>query len=415
MKTDRLIGIITTIQQKGTVTAPYLAEKFGVSRRTINRDIEDICKAGIPLLTKQGAGGGISIMEGFSLDAAVLTRQELSAVLTGLRSLDSVSKAPASDLLAAKLGADTDIPRDMEIDLASFYKNDLAEKIETIRRAVKETRRIEFHYYYAKGEADKLVEPYRVVFRWGDWYVFGFCPAREDFRLYKLRRLWNLNVTDEFFTPREVPPEKEPNRSRTESMTDDYIVTAVYEPAVKYRLVEEYGPASFITREDGKLYTEWGFSTPEDALRWLLSFGVDVQVTAPPEMVKKMRSAIKKMKKRYKTGHPAVIFCVLRSEYHNLGGTHMIDSRCGLHCTTCTYKEPCGCGGCIETNGHPFHGACPVAQCCQEKGFYHCGECPELPCELLWSYTCDPEQGDTPHGARVEQCRIWRAETKGKP
>ena len=221
MKTDRLIGIITTIQQKGTVTAPYLAEKFGVSRRTINRDIEDICKAGIPLLTKQGAGGGVSIMEGFSLDAAVLTRQELSAVLTGLRSLDSVSKAPASDLLAAKLGADTDIPRDMEIDLASFYKNDLAEKIETIRRAVKETRRIVFHYYYAKGEADKLVEPYRVVFRWGDWYVFGFCPAREDFRLYKLRRLWNLNVTDEFFTPREVPPEKEPNRSRTESMTDD--------------------------------------------------------------------------------------------------------------------------------------------------------------------------------------------------
>ena len=158
-----------------------------------------------------------------------------------------------------------------------------------------------FHYYYAKGEADKLVAPYRVVFRWGDWYVFGFCPACEDFRLYKLRRLWNLNVTDEFFTPREVPPEKEPNRSRTESMTDDYIVTAVYEPAVKYRLVEEYGPASFITREDGKLYTEWGFSTPEDALRWLLSFGVDVQVTAPPEMVKKMRSAIKKMKKRYKT------------------------------------------------------------------------------------------------------------------
>ena len=88
MKTDRLIGIITTIQQKGTVTAPYLAEKFGVSRRTINRDIEDICKAGIPLLTKQGAGGGISIMEGFSLDAAVLTRQELSAVLTELQRIE---------------------------------------------------------------------------------------------------------------------------------------------------------------------------------------------------------------------------------------------------------------------------------------------------------------------------------------
>ena len=46
----------------------------------------------------------------------------------------------------------------------------------------------------------------------------------------------------------------------------------------------------------------------------------------------------------------------------------MVDSRCGLHCTGCEYKETCGCGGCIETNGHPFHGECPVAVCCQDKG-----------------------------------------------
>ena len=91
MKTDRLIGIITTIQQKGTVTAPYLAEKFGVSRRTINRDIEDICKAGIPLVTTQGPNGGISIMEGYRIDRTVLTSSEMQSILTGLRSLDSVS------------------------------------------------------------------------------------------------------------------------------------------------------------------------------------------------------------------------------------------------------------------------------------------------------------------------------------
>ena len=65
MKLDRLIGIITTLQQKKQVTAPYLAEKFEVSRRTILRDIDDICKAGIPIVTTQGMGGGISIMDGF--------------------------------------------------------------------------------------------------------------------------------------------------------------------------------------------------------------------------------------------------------------------------------------------------------------------------------------------------------------
>ena len=76
MKIDRLIGIITTLQQKGKVTAPYLAEKFEVSRRTINRDIEDICRAGIPIVTTQGADGGIQIMEGFQLDTTVFTEDE---------------------------------------------------------------------------------------------------------------------------------------------------------------------------------------------------------------------------------------------------------------------------------------------------------------------------------------------------
>lgn len=85
----------------------------------------------------------------------------------------------------------------------------------------------------------------------------------------------------------------------------------------------------------------------------------------------------------------------------------IIDTRCGLHCIGCDYKASCGCGGCIATNGHPFHGACPVAACCQEKGFKHCGSCPDLPCALLTQYSCDPEHGDTPHGARIEQVRKW--------
>ena len=91
----------------------------------------------------------------------------------------------------------------------------------------------------------------------------------------------------------------------------------------------------------------------------------------------------------------------------------MVDSRCGLHCTGCEYKETCGCGGCIETNGHPFHGECPVAVCCQSKNITHCGECPDIPCELLVQYSNDPEHGDNPRGARIEQCKKWYVESNG--
>jgi len=88
----------------------------------------------------------------------------------------------------------------------------------------------------------------------------------------------------------------------------------------------------------------------------------------------------------------------------------MIETRCGLYCTGCEFKESQNCGGCIATNGHPFHGDCPVAQCCGSRGYLHCGECPDFPCDQLNAYSCDPVHGDTPPGARIEQCRIWRNE-----
>lgn len=90
----------------------------------------------------------------------------------------------------------------------------------------------------------------------------------------------------------------------------------------------------------------------------------------------------------------------------------MIDSRCGLHCTGCGWKESHGCGGCIETMGQPFHGKCPIAICCQDKGLMHCGECDTIPCAKLYAYSyLDPEHGDKPQGARVEACRHWAVES----
>lgn len=300
MKIDRLVGIITTLQRNGKVTATYLAEKFEVSRRTVIRDIEDICLAGIPIVTSRGTGGGISIMDGFSLDTTVFTRDELSSILTGLKSLDSVSKSPVYSRLLGKLtgeGTDSIAPDNIMIDLASFYKDSLSEKIEIFKKAIANKKLVSFRYYYSKGEENKIIEPYIIVFKWSDWYIFGWSEDSKGFRLYKLNRLWELCLMDMLFEARNI---SEADMKWGSHISDDYFITAIYESSEKYKLVEEYGPSCFETMEDGRLYTRWGFTDPDTAAYEFLAHGDKVEIVEPAEMREKVRKLAESIAKKHK-------------------------------------------------------------------------------------------------------------------
>jgi hypothetical protein len=90
-----------------------------------------------------------------------------------------------------------------------------------------------------------------------------------------------------------------------------------------------------------------------------------------------------------------------------------VQSCCGLLCDGCTYKESHGCNGCIALKGNPFWGECPVAKCCQDKGYTHCGECSDIPCEILRGFSCgEDEHSDKPAGARIAVCKAWREENR---
>lgn len=216
MKMDRLIGILSLLLQREQVTAPELAEQFEVSRRTIQRDIEALCRAGIPITTAQGAGGGISIMEGYRVDRTVLTAPEMQAILAGLRSLDSVSGTRRYAQLMEKLSAGNSTlisgGNHMLIDLSSWYKSSLAPKIGAIQNAMEQHHLVHFTYDAPKGTSVRSVEPYYLVFHWSTWYLWGWCQTRQDFRLFKLNRMTDLSTGDPF-SPRPAPlPDLDPER-----------------------------------------------------------------------------------------------------------------------------------------------------------------------------------------------------------
>ena len=301
MKIDRLIGILSVLLQKEKMTAPELAEKFEVSRRTINRDIEDLCKAGIPIQTSQGTGGGISIMEGYRLDRTILTSKDMQMILAGLRSLDSVSGSSYYCQLMEKIrtGSSEFISgRDsILIDLSSWYGDSLTPKIETIQDAVENRHLVRFQYYAPSGESERTVEPYFLVFRWSSWYLWGWCKDRKDFRMFKLNRMDRIQKTDESFECRNIAM---PDLSNEKIFPGGIKVKVLFEPDQKWRLVEEFGPKCFTEYDDGRLLFTGDYTDLGNLITWLMTFGDKAEVIEPREAREAISQMVKRMMKIYK-------------------------------------------------------------------------------------------------------------------
>ena len=300
MKIDRQIGILSMLLQKDTLTAPYLAEQFEVSRRTINRDIDDLCKAGIPIVTRQGINGGISIMENYKLDRTLFTHGEMQDILAGLRSLDSVNGTNRYGQLMEKLSVGSSDfmvgNQSVLIDLSSWYKDSLAPKIELIRTSIDRCKELKFIYYSSKGESVRCIEPYYLIFRWTSWYVWVWCKEREDYRLFKLNRMENLQISEQVFVKRRAPM---PDLSNERIFPGGIKVKALFDPECKWRLVEEFGSGSFKEQADGKLLFQADYTDKENLIIWLMSFRDKVELLEPEEIRAEIRNSIESMRKKY--------------------------------------------------------------------------------------------------------------------
>lgn len=300
MKIDRLIGILSVLLQEEKTTAPALAERFEVSKRTINRDIENLCKAGIPIRTTQGTGGGISIMDGYRMDRTLLTSKDMQMILAGLRSLDSVSGNSYYGQLMEKIQAGSSkfvSGRDsILIDLSSWYRDSLEPKIGTIQDAIEDRHLVTFRYYAPAGESERAVEPYYLVFRWSSWYLWGWCRDRKDYRLFKLNRMDDVRKSEEAFDCREAPM---PDLSNEKIFPGKIAVKALFAPDMKWRLVEDFGPDCFTESEDGKLLFTAKYTDMENLITWLLTYGDKAEILEPREAREKIAQIAQNMVRIY--------------------------------------------------------------------------------------------------------------------
>ncbi len=300
MKLDRLIGILSILLQQDKITAPELAEKFEVSVRTIFRDIDDINRAGIPITTSQGNGGGISIMDGYRIDRTLLSSAEMQAIFSGLKSLDSVSGTNRYRCLMDKLSVSNTVNADNHIiiDLATWDKNAVSTKIELIKSAMEQKRIITFRYYSPERTEQRSIEPYRLIFQWSSWYVWGFCIKRQDYRLFKLMRMTELAIDDEIFVQRDVP-EYECDKLR--HTRGEISAKVRFDKSVKWRIVDEFGVESFDEDENGNVILTFTWSDKLSFYSYVLGFRENAEIISPAEYREEFLELLKNITDKYRT------------------------------------------------------------------------------------------------------------------
>lgn len=214
MKVDRLVSIIMTLLDKERISAQELADTFELSPRTIYRDIEAINMAGIPVRSIPGVGGGFEIMPEYKLDKKVFSTADLSVILMGLSSLSNVVRGDefvnafekVKSFIPAEKAKDIEIKTNQIcIDLSPWVGNrNIQPYLEIIKSALRDHKLLYFEYTAHHGNKTvRTVEPYQLVLKGSHWYFQGYCHIRNDYRLFKLSRMSNLQMKQKTFIPRD--------------------------------------------------------------------------------------------------------------------------------------------------------------------------------------------------------------------
>lgn len=279
MQEGRLFKIVYYLLDRGQATAPELAERFEVSVRTIYRDIDALSGAGIPIYAEPGRYGGIHLMRNFVLDRAVFSEEEKQEILMALQSINAAKDTNESQTLQ-KLSAVFQIDSEnwLEVDFSRWGSKDFdKEKFELLKSAVIHCRHVKINYAGSCDvTSDRIIQPLKLVYKGKAWYLKAFCTEKEDFRLFKLNRILDLEILNEGFERRHYPWQI--GSSEGECNT----ITLRFPKEMAYRVYDEFDRTQIQRQENGDLIASAKMPEDEWLIGFLLSFGTQVDIISPP-------------------------------------------------------------------------------------------------------------------------------------
>lgn len=297
MKIDRLLGIVIYLLNREIVSANALAQKFEVSTRTIQRDIETLNLAGIPITSMQGTNGGYGIVDSFKVEkqiASAVDYQFIVTALTGMNSAYNNKKLEATLEKLLNVSKQEQSHRSkVKLDFsASREGNNIDKYLKLIEDAIDNEKVIEFEYLNSYGDKKlRLVEPIGVIYKWYAWYMLGYCCNKKDYRLFKVVRMRNLIKQDSSFSIKHDSFENllALHEKQEQDISRCIDVKLLCKKEIRISIEEYFPKASITEKDDGDFIVQ--FSVPNNEKGWkglIFTYGNKMKIIEPEELRKEI-------------------------------------------------------------------------------------------------------------------------------
>ena len=295
----RLITLIFLLQNQPNQKASELAEKLGVSLRTIHRYFEMLDEMGIPVYSERGPYGGFSLVRGYKMPPLVFTLEEAVAVALGTGMVEQLwgelyreaargALAKLENLLPDEQAREVRWARGSLV-ATGMHRADLKAQtpaLEKLRRGIREHRSVSMNYQSSQvpHPSQRGLDPYSLVHRWGWWYVIGFCHLRQEIRTFRVDRISEVTLLDTTFTsPLEFNLQ---SYLKNEQHAQPHIIARLrFEPAFGDLAAGNHSYwESLKTQPNGSVEVTFHSPTLEWAASTALAYGPAVEVLEPPEL-----------------------------------------------------------------------------------------------------------------------------------
>lgn len=292
MKSERLFEMLLYLIDKKSTTAAELSEYFHVSIRTIYRDIDALSTSGIPVYTTPGNQGGIHLMEHYVLNQTLLTKEEQENILLALKSLQTLPFFSANSAInkIAPLFQDTD--QWLKIDFShwgdrGYLGNNF---FQTIKECILSQKCISIEYANAKGDfTERIIEPLKLIFQQSEWYLYAFCQLKQDFRIFKLKRIASMKKLDQSGNHNYLDYSNASIMTSSPQLSHPINFTGLFKKNVAYRIFDILPTANVETVSQHEIKVTAVLNEDEWLYSFLLSFGADVKIINPPNLAKKIK------------------------------------------------------------------------------------------------------------------------------